>query len=429
MPASTSTKIVAGGVGAPAALAALVAFIAIGACASVARAQVQLPGMAPPRRGTDIQIPKMRERDRAPASPSRSNSVDDRPTLLSIGAQGEVGVVDPAAPPPAAGDVLALLADSSAPAKPEFPGLLVLADGQRLRGELDVRTGTPVWRTVWLAPRTVGTDGVRSISFDDSPAPTATDADVVHLKNGDTVVGIVTALDARGLEVEQGAGAEKSAVRLPFETVRSVAFVAPPQPSAGARIWLSDGNVIDAPDAQWLSADYLRAPGIPGLQPGQPASFPRNALLGLRSSAASVTALASLVPQVSEAEDGVGLRYSLVPPQPRPGEWSLDAPPLEVEGPVLLNYPALTQPSRLIATVTRPAGARQAGTTVLVVRAAGTELARQKFGPGHSRAELRVDLPAGPFELELLAADGSAAGDLLVLERAIIVPRNETPAK
>ena len=342
--------------------------------------------------------------------------------MISIGREGAVGTVAPEATPPSGNDIAGVAIDASLPAAPEFPGVLVLADGQRLRGDLDLRSGQPVWRSPWLAQRTLSAEGLRAIVLDDAAPPTAVDADAVRLRNGDLVTGIVLSMNAEGVEVERGTGTERTTVRLPFDRIRSISFVAPPQPPTGTRIWLADGSVVDAPAAEWMNADYLRAPGIEGRQPGQPATFPRNAVLAVRRAPDAVQPLAARTPEVAAAADGLGLRYSLTPPRARAGEWAFDAPPLEIEGPVKLSYAAPATPVRLLATAVRAAAPGTGGELVLVVRSDGTELARERLDAQRVRVPLRVDLPAAPFELELLAADGSAAGDLLVLERAVLVP-------
>jgi hypothetical protein len=361
-------------------------------------------------------------RDRDPAPRPRTNSVEERPAMISIGREGAVGTVAPEATPPSGSDIAGVAIDASLPAAPEFPGVLLLADGQRLRGDLDLRSAAPVWRSPWLAQRTLAAEGLRAIVLDDAAPPAAVDADAVRLRNGDLVTGIVLSMNAEGVEIERGSGTERTTVRLPFDRIRSIAFVAPPQPPTGTRIWLADGSVVDAPAAEWMNADYLRAPGVEGRQPGQPATFPRNAVLAVRRAPDAVQPLAARTPEVAAAADGLGLRYSLTPPRARAGEWAFDAPPLEIEGPVKLSYPAPTTPVRLLATAVRAAAPGTGGELVLVVRSDGTELARERLDAQRARLPLRVDLPAAPFELELLAADGSAAGDLMVLERAVLVP-------
>ena len=70
------------------------------------------------------------------------------------------------------------------------------------------------------------------------------------------------------------------------------------------------------------------------------------------------------------------------------------------------------------ATVTRADG-----TVELVVRGAGRELHRARLDATTPSTEVRVSLPPGALEIELLAADGSAVGDVVRLERAVLIER------
>jgi hypothetical protein len=67
--------------------------------------------------------------------------------------------------------------------------------------------------------------------------------------------------------------------------------------------------------------------------------------------------------------------------------------------------------------------ARLAGSVDVVIRSGGKELLRERFESSRARVEIRVDLPVGPFEIELQPADGNAVGDTVTLERAVLFPR------
>ena len=267
------------------------------------------------------------------------------------------------------------------------------------------------------------TEGVRSITFVATASmPEATDADVVRLRNGDQVSGIVTGIGAESMDLEQGAGAERKVVHLPMDTVAAVALAGPPGKRAGARVWTSDGTVLDAPSVQWTNAEYLVLNGVPGARTPF-VTLPRRQVLAVQSTPTSATPLASLAPTTSVPAGTVGMRFGTLAPVPAPGTWALDAPPLEVEGPVVLAYPPASAPRRLVADARRPASARAAGSIDLVVSAGGKELARERLDAGRARIPLRVDLPAGGFEVQLLPVDGTSAGSFVILERALLLPR------
>ncbi|NBQ15073.1 MAG: hypothetical protein EBU31_10825, partial [Proteobacteria bacterium] len=67
--------------------------------------------------------------------------------------------------------------------------------------------------------------------------------------------------------------------------------------------------------------------------------------------------------------------------------------------------------------------AREASSIELVIRSGGKELLRERMDASRARVEIRVDIPASPFEIELVSPSGSAAGAFAVLERAVLFPR------
>jgi len=409
--------------GLAATLTACAACVACVAPAATAFAQFIDPGPKPP----PITLPRMRERPLAPAPPAATQGTE-APSFLLFGKDASVGLVPPDRAPGDSGDMLALLVDADAPATRDFPGIMVLTDGQRLPGRMQASgSAPPRWFSPWCAPRPMDTEGVRSITFVATASmPEATDADVVRLRKGDQVSGIVTTIGAESMDLEQGLeqgeGAEKKVRHLPMDTVAAVALAGPPGTRSGTRVWTADGTVLDAPSVQWTNAEYLVLTGVPGARTPF-VTLPRRQVLAVQSTPTSATPLASLVPAVSAPAGTAGMRFSTPAPASAPGTWALDAPPLEVEGPVVLAYPSASTPRRLVADVRRPASARAAGSIDLVVSAGGKELARERLDAGRARIPLRVDLPAGGFELQLLPVDGTSAGSFVILERALLLPR------
>jgi hypothetical protein len=154
----------------------------------------------------------------------------------------------------------------------------------------------------------------------------------------------------------------------------------------------------------------------------RPISIPRRMVLAMQASPASATPLAQLSP-VASGITAPAVRYSQPSPTVVAGTWGLDAPPIEIEGPVRLSYPAQATPSRLVAVASRPSTAREASSIELVIRSGGKELLRERMDAARARMEIRVDIPAAPFEIELVPSYGSAAGAFVVLERAVLFPR------
>lgn len=376
--------------------------IAAMACASAVHAQARPP--------LQLTVPKVRA---APAP----REEPDSPAWVAFGPAAEVRVLPADAAPSGEWDALAI--DVHGRIRPRREGVLVMADGQRIVGELETGIGAPTWSTSWRAPMALSLDGVRALAFLGAEPPPALDVDRVFLRNGDEATGIVTAITDSGLELEQGAGAERSTRVIPFDAVRAASFVAPPPARSGVRAWLEDGSVVDGTSIAWTpeGSATLAVPGI------DPVELPAGSLVAAQRAPGAVVALASLVPAATEPEEGRGMRLSVPAPSAAPGTWALDAPPIEIEGPVSLAYPAAGGARRLVATAARPRRASAAGVVDLVIRTGTTEHLRHRFAPGDRRLDVRVDLPDGPFEILLLPADGSFVGDVVVLERALLLAR------
>lgn len=342
--------------------------------------------------------------------------------MLAIGRDAAVGIVPPDAVPPGPGEMVALMAEGPALMARGAPALLVMGDGQRFPGSIEERDGVATWRSAWCAPRPMDLDGVRGISFGDGDPPPASDTDVVLLRNGDRRSGVVTAVGAKFLLLEEASGEGRSEVKVPIESVVAVGLAGPAPERSGVRVWVADGSVIDAPRVAWLGPEYLQLPGRPGART-ESVTIPRAAVVAMQADPGSVVSLSSMVPTASVPAGAAGVPYAVAPPAVPPGPSPLDAPTLDVEGPVRLSYPAAAHPQRLLATVRRPEPARAAGDVDLVVCAGGKELHRERLDAGRSSVELRIDLPGGPFELLLLPVQRSAAGCHVLLERAILCRR------
>lgn len=385
------------------------------ACAAGGSASAQFPAPADPARPfPPLSIPRMRDRPAVPAAGP------ERRSMAVVGKDASVGIVSPDSVPPDPREFSALVADGAMVRS--APALLVLADGQRIPGSIEERDGAASWRSAWLAPIPMDLEGVRGIAFGEGEPPPAKDADVILLRNGDRRSGIVTSIGAKVLSFEEDLGQGLSEVRVPVESVVAVGLAGPTKERSGIRVWLGDGAVIDAPRAAWLGPEYLQLPGVPGART-ESVTIPRAALRAVQVDPAAVAPLASLAPAAALPPGFAGISHAVAPPAAREGAFALDAPPLEVEGPVVLSYPASSSPRRLIATLRRPEAARVAGDVDLVIRSGGRDLHHERLDAGRPVSELRVDLPAGPFELLLLPAGKCAAGCHVILERALLCRR------
>ena len=396
---------------------ALLSMMAAAWVCVVGNAQVPVPMDDQRKPSMPVQMPQFRQR---PSVVTGFGS-GEATRFLTVGKDAAIGTVASDAAPGDSNGMLALVVDGPSLAVRESEGTLFLSDGQRIPGKLELRGGVPSWVSPWCAPRALDGDGVRGFALGTAALPAASDGDVLLLRNGDRVDGIVSGISASGISVEVGSGADRSISTLAWDTVSAVGLVAPPMPRAGARVWLADGTVIDGDSVSWMTPQYMRIVGGSGTAQ-RPISIPRRMVLAVQSSPTSATPLAQLAP-VASGVTAPAARYSQPSPTVVAGTWGLDAPPIEIEGPVLLSYPAQSAPSRLVAVASRPSTAREASDVDLVVRSGGKELLREHMDAARSRMEIRVDIPAAPFSIELVPSSSSAAGAFVVLERAVLFPR------
>ena len=396
---------------------ALLPVVAAWCMCLAAHAQIPVPMDEQRKPSMPVQLPQFRQRP----SVVTSSGAGDSARFLTVGKDAAIGTVASDAAPGDSAGMLALVVDGPSLAVRESEGTLFLADGQRIPGKLELRGGVPTWVSPWCAPRALDGDGVRGFSLGMTALPLTADSDVVLLRNGDRVDGIVSGIAPAGISVEVGSGTERSTSTLAWDAVSAVGLVAPATPRSGARVWLADGTVIDGGSVSWMTPEYMRIVAGGGAAQ-RPISIPRRMVLAVQSSPASATPLARLSPTVSGIT-APGVRYAPPSPTVIAGTWALDAPPIEIEGPVLLSYSAQPTPSRLVAVASRPSTAREASSIELVIRSGGKELLRERMDASRARVEIRVDIPASPFEIELVSPSGSAAGAFAVLERAVLFPR------
>ena len=285
--------------------------------------------------------------------------------------------------------------------------------------------GAPAWVSTWCAARPLGgkLDGIASIEFTAAAAPRATEQDIVVLRNGDRIDGIVEAIGGKAVTIDRGSADSQGKVTVELASVASISLVATPAEPSGARVWLRDGSVIDGPRVHWMGDDFLQLPAVPGAKT-MTLTVPRRMVAGFRSAPGSIVPFATAQFLVSAPAQGAPVRVGEPSAAALPGSWPLDLAPIEVEGPVVLSYPAPSTPGSMRMTVARNATVRASGSPELVIRQGGKELLRRPLGEQDERVEVAVPVEAGAaVELSLSRADGMLAGTFMVLERAMLVPR------
>ncbi len=385
------------------------------ACAPLAGAQDLFGRTPPPLRITPPEI-----RDRG------SPRLADVPGLVVIAPDGVLGVVRPNDVPPGRDRSVGWARDDSRRLESAKRGTMVLDDGQRLVGELLLSGERAAWQPNWLEQRAIDPSITRCIVLQGEDPPPAELEDVVHLRNGDRATGIIQSVGGSGIMVETVSGGTRSTTTIPWDAVRAVAFVAPPRPRAGVRVWLDDGSVVDGASLEWNGPADAVLVG-PRSQDGGKVRIEREWIVAAELVPGAVRPLTSFIGESTVPDGEVDVRYAVAPPKPERGTWAFDAAPLVMEGPVRVACASPGAPARLLATVRRADRAALAGSLTFVVRSGGTEVVRHRMAKGDASFELRAELADSPFEIVMLADDGSIAGDCVELRRAVVVSAGRHP--
>lgn len=357
--------------------------------------------------------------------PDQAPVQDDRSTL-TIAPDGVIGIVGPRDLLPGPEASAGFVVDVPCRALGEPAPTLFLDDGQRIVGRLVMGPSGIRWKHPSMPPFAIDPSRTRFLVMSGPIPPRAEAADAIHLFNGDRIEGIVETVDAAGVSLSV-AGADGAAVTtVPIDAVRAIAFVVPDRPRAGMRAWLTDGSVIDGSSIRWIGRGEAAIEDVASL-PGEPVRILRSDLAAAEFRPGSIRPLARLMRGAAPPSgDPVG-RHATVAPRLGAGTWAFDAPTITLEGPVRVECDPPGAPSRLVATVRRSPTAAHAGSVVVRVESGGNEAFRARLGVGQRECELRADLAASGFAIELLSDDGSLVGDCVELERAVVVSAPTQP--
>jgi hypothetical protein len=237
-------------------------------------------------------------------------------------------------------------------------------------------------------------------------------ADRVELANGDLAEGLLRAL-GRVCELEPLAGG--AAISIPIERIRSISLLPRTVRPGAVRIWNAGEEVLDG-DAVWRPA-------------GAHLEIDRGAAGRLQHPASEIVAIAwrpesirplAQVPARTLAGEAAALRGWLPPPRVVEGFAPLDASPIEISGPVRVRW-SLEPGSIVVADAVLPAEARRFGDFELIARDGGRELFRVPFDRTTPRRPLRIEVASGELEFEMTLGRHGPIGDLLRLERALVL--------
>jgi hypothetical protein len=225
-------------------------------------------------------------------------------------------------------------------------GLLGLADGQVLAGELDETTkGERVgWRSVLLGLREFSIEAVHAIAFGDATLPTGIPKeDTATFSNGDTLAGFISELGEANITIEVGGQPR----RAEYERLRSVAFTTAVLPRKGSYLWLEDGSVLSIgaiAGAGRSSRELLVAWG------GNEISVPIAQVVAFAADAGGLLGLSSLTPSAERPTPGRAWAAGIE-------RGSDDAP---------LAAADVTLPGPMVVEWTLPAGAKRLSTVAVL---------------------------------------------------------------
>ncbi len=319
-------------------------------------------------------------------------------------------------------DCVALLNPQAVPRPPGSGGLLILADGQRFPGK--ALSGAPktdglfVWNHSRFGRMEVPLEWVRTVLLarDTAPVPPH-EGDVLMLRNGDVVEGLITVL-GDPVSIELMSGDEPQIIELPLDGIASVNMVTPTLPSQGQRIWLRDGSVINAAHVL-LGDDGIVRLIDPRVVPGEH-RLPLSAIAAVLFDPDAMTPFADLPPMRVE---GPATRYEV------PSPIALDeAPPLglsriEVRGPLSAQYALIAAAGelRFIAEAKRPVTASAWSDFELVLSDDQGEVFRSRLNDAHPMVSIDVRLRGSVLTIQIAQGEYGPIQDHVILHRAMLL--------
>lgn len=311
---------------------------------------------------------------------------------------------------------------------------MVMADGQRMPGALAGAFTDPdggmriVWKHLGLGAIDAPLDRVAGLSLQGgAPIPVAKAADVIVLANGDRIEGVVERIGETFTIEQDGQRRE-----IPVDRIASCAFVTSPAPKLPVRVWQADGTVIDGTELRPVG-DLAFALAGPSLLSG------RNlvVLSAEEMHGAEITGggnlrimpLAALAPVVQASADVQLATHAPMGPEPLDANPPLDVAALEIRGPVRLVYEIPKGTERLVGQLSVRERLRPWAHAPVIVKQGVRELLSATLDADNASValDLRLDPSLagaeGALSIEVGEGQRAAIGDVLVLDRALLIVR------
>ncbi|MBC03560.1 MAG: hypothetical protein CMJ34_09710 [Phycisphaerae bacterium] len=298
---------------------------------------------------------------------------------------------------------------------------LELVDGQRFPGTLRPGTdGDPVWRSAWVKDLRFDLDRISKLklSEDDQVVPTAVDADVVVLSNGDRIEGLVMEIGMNvEIEVDRPDG-DTGSVTIPIDRVASISLVNPMEPASGSMTWLRGGHRIRSESVRIVGDGYISL--MSPLVGGDTAEIPLDFLVATVVDADRVIPLASRKVVSLEPGPAGEIRPWIPEPTPLPGHHAFDAPPIRMDGPLRVRFDLPSRGGRLAMTLERPMEIG-AGRLVFRILDDGRVVHSVIVDEDEPVHRIVVDFESDRLGMEIDPSDDGPFHDSIVLREAIIV--------
>jgi hypothetical protein len=361
-------------------------------------------------------------------SPAQITSIDESTITLGAGSASAAGATATIKIAECIGAINTSDVTTLAGAVTRSKGVITLADGQRLPGELGDLSRTSAeqlsWRHPWLGQMDVPLKSIQTIELaPNQPIPTVSGSDVVLLANGDRYEGLITAFgSAIAMEIESktATGRSREVVSLPMERVVCIAMVTPrAKPAANARrVWFADGTVVDVQALTTGEDGSLQLVGSPLLSGTQIAKRSLNEIKAVLFDPAAMQPFASLSPSRLE---GPATRYVIPKPVVIDPAAALGLSPVEFHGPLVARYALPAGSQRLAAEARIPEWAREWGDCELVIRSDDAEVFRAQLNASSPQATVNVPLKGRELTIELTAGAHGPIQDVVRLERAMLM--------
>ena len=286
-------------------------------------------------------------------------------------------------------------------------GLLWLVDGTRYTGWSEVEDGRFVWRNWWAGTVRPRLDDIFAFVENGRTEPVhASDEDIVLLRNGDVLKGLIDSIGEE-VAVERPDG-NMSTVSL--DRVESVSLVNTIRPGSGARAWLTPGDEVELSSFRFDAGTGLR---IEGREPLMPTHMEAMAFDSSR-----ITPLAGLEPRIDALAESP--RYRIPGPAIMQGSWPLDAPPIELRGPLRADWTLPRPGMSLHVKVSLPRSDRRHGRVELSILDGGEQVWSSTLD--HDRPTTTISLPMSTDQLsmELREAGTGPIQNAVRLERAVL---------